>query len=440
MSTIIEHVLQPSRGYNCYASDGNFVNNVSAQTYYTQNPKWQHNGNDMLPGPISMCGSIFWDGSPPPNASTDSDQFKERYPLADAVVFGGVGGTDFAANCVTNSNDTSATRQSFCPLNCVYDPSKFKTLEQIYAWQQKYGMYPKDEDNTKYINATDSTVLNDNSTGVVSATADISSNYDTIMQHFCSQRHTKCFEDPYSVMCDPNTEKGCTGPKLATKCSYLKSDSPEGQACRFWLDSHGPNKYIHMQQIGINYCKSDAEDNSDSPDCRCVLRDNDPNFPSVSKTMNASVKTNPGCFYIPCSDPTNYIIGTDIMGTLHSTDDGGSSGDSGAAASTSSYGVTCGDTVCQTIVNIQNGDSADIKNNSLYIQCGSNNDGGGGGTKTFGQKLSYGLSHPKEDPLHFVLALLLYIILPLIGVIAVLAIIRKLLVSSSSQPQPQPQH
>jgi hypothetical protein len=245
--------------------------------------------------------------------------------------------TKFAQDCSTSYQNENPSVKASCPLQCAYDVTKFTTMDHILDYEKKYGKYEKDP--TTWLTQED---------------APYSSNYDDIMVHFCSQRSTTCNIDPYTIT---NNKGGSSTPTVAPYCSLLKSATPEGLKCRAWLDNHGMDKYSLMSRIGNIYCK----ENQNSYDCRCFNRTLNSDFNGIQGYFAPEIS--PACYYVPCADPTNYIVGSDIMKSYQA--DEGSGGNP--------YGFYCGDTICANILNMQTDDPdsyGELEGNTLYVQCG----------------------------------------------------------------------
>ncbi len=353
-SLFFENVIQPRTG----SSKGKKSNQATwKESDYTlgyagdgncSDTQWEFlglNKNQWCINPVpKICSQLYWDGM-----EYDSSRWKDM-GLDETLV---PEETKFSKKCNTTYNGNEATnRSSFCPLHCAFDSEKFTTLEHVEAYEKKFGKYKRNVNNDISPTTNNDYTNAPVSTGVVNQDADFSDGYTKIMQNFCSQKATtNCSIDPYTN-------------KQAPKCSYLKSMGPEGDKCRFWLDSHGPYKFSQMTSIGDKYCKGE---NADSYDCRCIKRDDDPTFAAFQKSINSTGKegssTNPGCYFLPCADPTNYIVGNDIMGSF---DIGGE----GKQMDHQSYGVHCGENLCLSVTTIDGSDMASIEGNKLYIQCG----------------------------------------------------------------------
>lgn len=349
---ISEYVIQPRTGSLCpednQCQDDTHIDNWSNSDFTLgfsndtsskcTEDQWQFEVTDKKNRCINpvpkMCSQIYgWDGM-----NYDPSNWKPS-PLDDTVVSSD---TKFNEKCVTSRTYEATNRSSYCPLRCIYDPTKFKTLEQVQAYQKKFGKYERKLDNTVLPTISPDT-FNDDSTGEVLSDANYTENYNKIMHEFCSQQSTQC-------RIDPKTNK------RATKCSYLKSTGNEGKMCTEWMEGHGKEKYRQMDYIKDRYCTA----HPDSYDCRCANRNDDETFSKFQNSI-ATLNKNPGCYYLPCADSTNYIIGTDIM------EYGGSGSGSDVG---DDYGVQCGQNLCMNILNIDSNETSIVEGNKLYIQCG----------------------------------------------------------------------
>lgn len=387
-----ENIIQPLYGANNSNSKQTTTNDIANlwNCPVSNTNKWIDTTGQIKPM-TSLCGTIAWDGITNPADSTLSNKnllIKSIVPVK----------TGFLKDCTTTSNEGDF-RQSFCTLQCAYDPKTFTTLAQVQEWEQKYGKYKQNVDNTiKSVNTDD--IIVDSTDYSVADDAQFTDNYNLIMQNFCAQPvsdNSKCFIDPGTSM-------------TAKECPNLFSYTPEGQSCRFWLNSFGPKKFEQMSSIGDIYCapySSITDINLVPSSCQCYLRNNFEDFQILSSQMPSGVKA--GCYYLPCSDPTNYLIGTDIMGT-YSLD---------SNADNSTFGLTCGDQICENVLTVQSNDDTEIKNNKAYIQCGSSSSSASVSSKNFFGKLNFYLKHPKGSPKYFTLALLFYISIGLLGLLII---------------------
>lgn len=289
---------------------------------------------------------------------------------------------NFMFDCDNSSSKTQYGGEfpmmaQMCPVACQYDATKFTTLEQIEAYEKKYGKYLDDtarcftgDKNQTYIrnclaNTGGGKTVTGNPLYNTPNYSPVSPNYETIMRHFCSQLSTSCSNDPITGSPSP-------------KCSTLMSEGPEGDKCRAWLDMYGPYKFTQMQQIGNIYCTL----HPDSNDCMCFSKV-DPGNPNSKDFLTIRDKINaaaggvsggiaPACYYLPCADATRYIVGT------------GDFTPPGASGYYSvDYGYQCAEDVCVQIIN--SGANTTMDNNSLYVSCGTgensdhHTDSGGGG-------------------------------------------------------------
>jgi hypothetical protein len=273
----------------------------------------------------------------------------------------------------------TTTTTAVCQLQCDYDPSKFTELNQVQAWEQRYGKYQQDTGTDPKGTTGQGTtrVARLNSTGdIVTLHQDPESpftpNYESIMQSFCSQKSTNCPVDPVTM-------------KPAEYCSYLLSTGEEGNACRYWMHSYGPYKWDQMTIIGNNYCNEDAY--PDSYDCRCVNRKNDPSFLYAQSQIPTNIS--PGCYYLPCADPSNYIVGTDVMNVQ--TEPGASPQDN--------YGLNCGNSICANLLLLPSDQYNQVNSNNLIVECSGTPAPGGGA----GSYVNYVFT---KDPVSFVLLLI----------------------------------
>lgn len=294
-------------------------------------PTW-----DGLDYDVANWDDQYWKDNPNPLWATVSDA--SFYP--DACVDQKESGT---------GGGEATTRTATCDLKCEYDLTKFTDLDQVLAWEQRYGKYTQDTGsgsgttrNERFESTGDIVTLQDN------PAKPFTDNYEAIMQNFCSQKSTTCPIDPVTIA------EG--NPQPAPYCSYLKSLTKEGDACRYWMNSYGPYKWKQMDAIGNKYCAK----NPDSFDCRCVNRAKAPGYNKVESIIPTGVSD--GCWFLPCADPTNYIVGSDVM-------------DIGGAEGRENYGLNCGNEICANIISLNDNDFNEVNNNSLIIQCGTSGRG-----------------------------------------------------------------
>lgn len=271
----------------------------------------------------------------------------------------------YNSNNIAGNLETPMSAQQ-CPLKCTYDVDKFTTLAQIEDYELKFGKYDRDDRSgcefrlqqgykaaRECLRETVGAMRNGGPSNMYS------DNYNKIMTNFCSQKSTVCGVEPLSVGTATAENKRN---KKRPFCSVLQSDTPEGEKCRTWLNSFGPYKFKVMDDIGAQYCTQHPS----SDDCLCFSREDpdNPNYESYQKIVKGMAESdiimNPACFYKPCADPTNYIVGTDVF--KPPTNNFGI-GDS-------SYGFNCIDNVCASILNIDGSVNDEMSGNEVYIQCG----------------------------------------------------------------------
>jgi hypothetical protein len=92
------------------------------------------------------------------------------------------------------------------------------------------------------------------------------------------------------------TQKVNTCPNKMVECSRLLSIGEGGDMCRSWFE----NQPVSMKDATIqNYCLR-----NDTEDCKCVNRFNKQSYLS----MKGAKGINDGCWYIPCSNKSNYLV------------------------------------------------------------------------------------------------------------------------------------
>ena len=155
------------------------------------------------------------------------------------------------------------------------------------------------------------------------------------MPAFCSQRAS-----PANCPTDP-----VTGKKLSA-CSRFVSIASDGAACREWANDN----VILADPARVTYCV-----NNDTPDCGCINAPNNPIF----KTLQPGSAFNRGCWWLPCSQPSTYLVTQNYVPSQAS---GG-----------------CPNSICQTVINAVNSNDIDYNSVKQFISCGSNGGGGGGG-------------------------------------------------------------
>lgn len=134
--------------------------------------------------------------------------------------------------------------------------------------------------------------------------------YNTIvMPTFCFQDSTECVNNPE------------TGEQWRS-CPNMLNQGNIGVFCRNWRS----NNIDDADQAQTDYCN----DNSGNPTCSCYNRNNDEVYlivsgdnidecnsnNSKSTTNNLTNNKNPynaGCWYKPCTLPTNYLVPSDLI-------------------------------------------------------------------------------------------------------------------------------
>lgn len=166
-----------------------------------------------------------------------------------------------------------------CPLQCVFDPEKFDSMEMIEAYAQKWGTWKEDGQDH---------------------------NWDLILSNFCArpQRSEFCPDDPL------------TGKPMEPHCSTFLSKTDEGDMCRQWVNSKG-NIYQryrdpNVEKSYLKYCSTtDDSTNQVGPDCACINRDDDPLY-TAGVAGGQALSVSDGCWWKPCADNMHYLISRDI--------------------------------------------------------------------------------------------------------------------------------
>lgn len=296
--------------------------------------------------------------------------------LKDTFVSADFAGGSSNVGCVNSNNKTpyggeSPMMAQMCPVVCTYDAAKFTNLDQVLQYEKMYSKYETDADacfsgdKTQLTQSGVKSCLANTGGGKGKVTGNpipnnpnskpFRANYEAIMQRFCANK----MDDSAKCPIDPQTGKPMP------YCSYLMSTGAEGTKCRAWLNSYGAHKWTHMDAIGSFYCSN----NPASPDCRCYSRLDTRNPDSAKfKQINSQIQQAAGgneikasCFYLPCADPTHYILSNDVFG-MPASDMTNLGPD---------YGFNCGTTVCTNI--IKSGADTNMSGDSAYIQCAPNN-------------------------------------------------------------------
>lgn len=315
--------------------------------------------------PVSeLCAIPAWDGY-----DYETEGWAQRYWSGDSnnnPLMRVLDRADFVEPGVSRRTSSgkgggeTITEANVFDLRCDYNVGRFTDLSSVQAWEQRYGKYPR---NTEGGEPGDTLrQRRRHSTGetypLQSPDAPFTDNYESIMQSYCAQPVEATASSGPVCMMDPLTKEP------GNKCSRLKSLTPGGLACRYWLNSYGPFKWKQTQAVGERYCTA----HPDSFDCRCFSR-NDPNnpqyetFQKVAKAMQSTGETNPGCYYLPCGDPTTYIMPDSVWSVPGNTND-----------PTAGYGMVCTDNLCLNLVDLDGDTQDEISNNSLYINCGTGSD------------------------------------------------------------------
>jgi hypothetical protein len=300
-----------------------------------------------------LCAINAWDGY------NYAPETWETTPLSDTIT-----DAKFPVNCNQSFGSKKVGLETpvfvqQCPVQCTYDSAKFTNVDQVQAWEQKYGKYKRDTSECKVTTYDDYRNCLGETRGDVLPTApdDIyTKNYDEIMTNFCSQVSTNCGIEPQTVAVDK--------PEQRKKCSYLMSTGPEGQLCRQWLNSYGPYKTKKMSLVGNEYCR--REENQNNWDCACYNRSTPgtpwyDSFTTVSSAVNSfSAGMSPACYYLPCADPTNYIVPEQVFKVPENSDGQGDA----------TYGFTCVEDMCASVLNVSDAAYSELDHNSLFISCG----------------------------------------------------------------------
>ena len=92
------------------------------------------------------------------------------------------------------------------------------------------------------------------------------------------------------------TQKVSTCPEGLQECSRLISTGEGGDECRKWFQEQN----VHVRDSTIqNYCLR-----HDTEDCKCVNRATKDTYQS----MKGAKGINDGCWYIPCANPSRYLV------------------------------------------------------------------------------------------------------------------------------------
>lgn len=241
-------------------------------------------------------------------------------------------------------NDNSKNYIPEANMFCVFDPTKFETLDQVEAYVQKWGKYFTPE----------SDMYNDQKT-----VNNPTTNFDSIMYHFCAipQKSENCPIDPV------------TGYQMKPFCSTFLSNTPAGDECRSWVNSKMINNSVPWNDTTVNgsyrrYCEKyrDKTTNLSGPDCACIMRNDvnddgtpyDPNY-AAAKSFPGFQGTgvSDGCWWIPCQDPMHYLIDKSIF----------------SDSSTLLPSLVCGTEFCNEFNLYANSGNVDINNNDHYLSC-----------------------------------------------------------------------
>lgn len=122
--------------------------------------------------------------------------------------------------------------------------------------------------------------------------------FRNIMIHYSSFSTKEIFGNNNTCIIDPLTKK------TMDNCSIIKSNSKEGKYVREWFNKQSAQTKDTIIQ---NYCSN----NTNSPDCRCSNRINDP----IYKSIKPSNQYNDSCWYSSCSSGNEYsLLESDVVG------------------------------------------------------------------------------------------------------------------------------
>ncbi len=251
---------------------------------------------------------------------------------------------------------------------CVFDPTKFTTVDQVENYVQRWGKYYTPESKYTFFQGGDN---------------DAPANYDTLMKHFCSlpQNPNSKTEDGTSICpTDPYT-----GKPMVPFCSTFLSKTPSGDLCREWVNSKitGTNpvpwKDKNVSDSYNRYCNHykgvGKYDGQPGPDCGCILRSNNAAYNALKKESEISGGTiSDGCWWLPCQDPAHYLIADKIYGGVEEA--------SGVTNSEGAVGLTCASDLCKSMELFIDEGTVDYSDNTRNITCVGEttdgpNDGGG---------------------------------------------------------------
>jgi len=116
-----------------------------------------------------------------------------------------------------------------------------------------------------------------------------------VMPTYCFQISTECVDNPE------------TETQWST-CPNMLNRGNIGMFCRNWRS----NNIDDADTAQNDYCN----DNSDDPTCSCYNRDNNEVYQIVSgidEDGNVTNSYNAGCWYKPCTQPSNYLVPSELI-------------------------------------------------------------------------------------------------------------------------------
>lgn len=260
--------------------------------------------------------------------------------------------TDLTKDNEQTSSDNTYTFIPECNVRCVFDPTKFTSLDQIESYVQRWGKHSTPEEDVAGGNPA-----YDN---------DAVRNYDILMKYFCSkpQEEQNCTIDPV------------TGKRFSPFCSTFMSTTKEGDLCRAWVNSkmnferNGsvPWNDESVQDSYNMYCDHYIDaNNNPGPDCACKKRNLYPGYNFAKNAPGLQQEgVSDGCWWIPCQDPMHYLIDKNIYKDHFGLPN-----------------LNCEKMVCSNFQAFVDDGDASVEQNQAFISCftgtpPTNNDDDGG--------------------------------------------------------------
>lgn len=139
--------------------------------------------------------------------------------------------------------------------------------------------------------------------------------YNTkILKSYCSGISKNC------KVQDIKTGGGIIEQNKPEECSMFFDVGYPGDICRTWANSGASNSSLktHINEAYNTFCSNAKIQGKDPNECGCINRADDPSYNALVKgeedlPTGSGGLGNPGCWYGPCIDYTNYLIPYDTI-------------------------------------------------------------------------------------------------------------------------------